>query len=97
MKLRLTPRAARNLADIADYLGERSPEAALGGRNANLESLQNLVLFPRGGRNQQADGVHKIVTRRYSYLIYYTVDETTDEIVILAIRHPARDPEHADS
>ena len=97
MKLRFTPRATRNLADIADYLGERSPETALRVRNAILESLQNLVLFPRSGRNQQAEGVRKIVTRRYSYLIYYTLDDTTDEIVILAIRHPARDPDHADS
>jgi toxin ParE1/3/4 len=97
MKLRLTPRAARNLTDIADYLGERSPEAALRVRDAILESLQNLVLFPRSGRNQQVDGVRKVVTRRYSYLVYYTLDELTDEIIILTIRHAARDPEHSDA
>lgn len=45
MKLRLTPRAARNLADIADYLGARSPGAALRVRSAILETLQNLVLL----------------------------------------------------
>jgi len=49
MKLRLTPRAARDLADIADYLWERSPEAALRVRDAILQSLQNLSLFPLGG------------------------------------------------
>jgi plasmid stabilization system protein ParE len=87
MKLRLTPRAARNLADIADYLGTRSPGAALRVRSAILETLQNLVLFPRSGRKQQVAGVHKIITRRYSYLVYYTVDEPADEIIIISIRH----------
>jgi plasmid stabilization system protein ParE len=52
MKLRLTPRAARDLADIGDYLSERSPGAALRGRDAILQSLQNLSLFPELGRKQ---------------------------------------------
>jgi plasmid stabilization system protein ParE len=44
--------------------------------------LQNLILFPDVGRPQKDEGVRKIVTRKYAYLIYYVV---TDEIVIL---HP---------
>jgi plasmid stabilization system protein ParE len=35
MKLRLTRRASRNLAEIADYLRERNPEAAVRVRTAN--------------------------------------------------------------
>jgi toxin ParE1/3/4 len=66
MKLRLTRRAARNLADIADYLRERNPEAALRVRAAIVKSLQNLVLFPQAGRKQEVEGVRKIVTRRHS-------------------------------
>ena len=45
MKLRFTPRAARDLAEIADYLREHSPQAALRVRAAILESLQSLILF----------------------------------------------------
>ena len=41
MKLRFTPRAAQDLADIADYILEHSPQAALRVRAAILESLQN--------------------------------------------------------
>jgi toxin ParE1/3/4 len=66
MKLRLTPRAAQDLADIGDYLLERSPAAALRVRDAILQSLQNLSLFPGLGRQQEEEGVRKIVTRRYS-------------------------------
>jgi toxin ParE1/3/4 len=96
MKLRLTPRAARDLANIGDYLWERSPEAALRVRDAILQSLQNLSLFPELGRKQE-EGVRKIVTRQYSYRVYYMADEATDEIIVIAIRHPARRPEHSDA
>jgi toxin ParE1/3/4 len=96
MKLRLTPRAARDLADIGDYLCERSPGAALRIRDAILQSLQSLTLFPELGRKQEEQGVRKMVTRPYSYCVYYTRDET-DEIMVIPIRHPARRPEHADA
>jgi toxin ParE1/3/4 len=75
MKLRFTPRAARDLAGIADYVREHSPQAALRVRAAILESLQSLVLFPHIGRQQKVDGVRKLVTRRYPYLVYYIVDD----------------------
>jgi plasmid stabilization system protein ParE len=75
MKLRLTPRAAQDLADIGDYIRERNPQAALRVRAAILESLQNLVLFPQVGRRQNVDDVRKLVTRHYPYLVYYTADE----------------------
>jgi len=97
MKLRLTPRAARDLADIGDYLWERSPGAALRVRDAILQSLQNLSLFPELGRKQEEEGVRKIVTRRYSCRVYYMTDELTDEIIVVAIRHPARRSEHSDA
>jgi toxin ParE1/3/4 len=96
MKLRVTPRAAQDLADIADYVREHSPQAALGIRAAILQSFQNLVSFPNVGRRQNVDGVRKLVTRRYPYLIYYTTDDVADEIVILAIQHSAREREHSD-
>jgi addiction module RelE/StbE family toxin len=97
MKLRFTPRAARDLSDIADYIRERNPQAALRVRAAILESLQNLVLFPQVGRRQKVEGVRKLVTRRYRYLVYYTADEAAEEIIIITIQHPAREREHSDA
>jgi len=96
MKLRFTPRAVQDLADIAAYIHEQNPSAALRVRSAILESLQNLVLFPHIGRRQTVEGVRKLVTRRYPYLVYYTTDDEADEIVILTIQHPAREREHSD-
>src|SRR5437667_4530091 len=73
------------------------PQAALRVRAAILESLQSLVLFPHIGRQQKVEGVRKLVTRRYPYLVYYTADDDAQEIIILAIQHPAREREHSDA
>jgi toxin ParE1/3/4 len=97
MKLRFTPRAAQDLAAIADYIRERNPAAARNVRAAILHSLQKLVLFPEVGRRQTAEGVRKLVTRKYPYLVYYTIDQAAEEIVILTIQHPAREREHEDA
>jgi len=59
--------------------------------------LQNLILFPHVGRLQKAEGVRKIETRKYAYLIYYMVDELAGEIVILSVKHPAQEREHSDA
>ena len=93
MKLRFTPRAARDLADLADYIRARNPEAAQRVRASILDTLQNLVLFPQMGRPQTAAGVRKIITRKCPYLVYYTVDDEAEEIIILTIQHPARAPQ----
>jgi toxin ParE1/3/4 len=97
MKLRFAPRATADLAAIADYIRAHSPSAARRVRAAILHSLQNLVLFPEVGRRQTVEGVRKVVTRKYPYIVYYTLDQSAEEIVILTIQHPAREREHQDA
>ena len=41
--------------------------------------------------------VRKLVTRKYSYIVYYTIDEAGEEIIILTIQHPSRKREHEDA
>ena len=96
MKLRFTPRAIQNITDAADYLRARNPAAAGHVRAAIYDALQSLLLFPRAGRLQSIAGARKLVTRRYAYLIYYTVDEAAGEIVVLSVRHPSREREYSD-
>jgi toxin ParE1/3/4 len=91
MKLRFTPRAVRDLTDIADYLHAESPVGAKNVRAAILESLQLLTDAPQLGRPQSVDGVRKLVARRYGYLVYYAVDAAADELAVLTIQHPARE------
>jgi addiction module RelE/StbE family toxin len=97
MRLRFTPRAIANLTEIGDYIHAQNPAAAGRVRATIIESLQNLILFPHVGRKQKVEGVRKLVTRKYAYLVYYTVDEAADEIVILNVKHPASRREHEDA
>ena len=96
MKLRFTRRAVDNIAELADYIRARNLEAAEAVRTAIYDSLANLLLFPNVGRQQTTEGVRKLVTRKYSYLIYYTVDEVAEEIVVLSVKHSARERDHND-
>jgi toxin ParE1/3/4 len=90
MRLRLIPRAAQDLVDIADYLRAQNPDASLRVRTAILEALASVISFPQLGRRQTVEGVRKLVVRRYPYLIYYTVDEPAEQVVVVAIRHASR-------
>ena len=96
MRIRYTRRAVADLAGIADHIRFHDPAAAFRVRDAILDSIRTLVLFPRAGRRQSVAGVRKLVTRKYPYLVYYSVDEATGDIVVLTIRHPARRREHED-
>jgi toxin ParE1/3/4 len=97
MKLRFTPRALENICHIADYLHVRNPSAAQRVRDDLYDGLRNLVLFPQVGRPQRTKDVRKLVTRRFAYLIYYTVDSAAAEIVVLSVKHPAQKREHNDA
>ena len=97
MRLRFTQQAILELAAIADYIRQRNPAAAVRERAAILKSLENLKTSPHMGRRQTAPGVRKIVTRRYSYLVYYRVDADAREVVVLNIRHPSRKREYEDA
>jgi toxin ParE1/3/4 len=90
---------ARNnqLIEIADYIRAQNPAAAQRVRAAIYDSLEMLLLFPHIGRRQEAEGVRKLITRKYAYLVYYIVDEAAQEIVILNVKHPAQKREHSDT
>jgi toxin ParE1/3/4 len=91
VKLRYTRQAARDLIEIAEYLDADNPATARAVRAAILRSLRDIV------RRQTVAGVRKLVTHKYRYLSYYTVDEGAEEVVILTVRHPSRGREYSDA
>jgi plasmid stabilization system protein ParE len=96
MIVRLSPRAIQDLAEIANYVRSHNPSAAQRVRAAILSTLDVLARFPNAGRRQAVQNVRKLVVRRYPYLVYYTVDFSTDEVVIVAIQRAAREREYDD-
>jgi toxin ParE1/3/4 len=89
LKLRFTPRATTDLIEIAEYIRAESPRGAQRVRSAILASVQLLADHPLIGRRQSVEGVRKLVTPRFGYLIYYSIE--AEEIAILSVQHPARD------
>lgn len=67
MKLRYSPRATWDLAEIADYLTARSPEGALSVDRRIRKTIDLIAAFPVGaGRstsNLHLEGVEKIKYR----------------------------------
>jgi plasmid stabilization system protein ParE len=96
MRLRFSPRAAQDLSDIGDYIRARNPQAAVRVRADILGTLQMLQHSPRVGRAQTVEGVRKIVTRRYAYIVYYGVDEAAQEVNVITILHAARERPYSD-
>jgi toxin ParE1/3/4 len=96
MKLRFTQRSLDNLTNIADFIGARDLTAAKRVRAAIYGTFRLLMAFPQLGRRQAVQNVRKIVTRRYGYIVYYMVDEQTDAVVILGVKHPAQAREYSD-
>jgi toxin ParE1/3/4 len=91
VKVAYSPRAYNDLAEIAAYLHPLNPSAATRVKAAILATLQIVSMFPGIGRRDALDGVRRVGVRRFPYSIYYLVDQNADEIVVLTIRHDARD------
>lgn len=91
MNLRYTPKALAELADILAYIAERSPQGA---RNvqARIQAITSLLgQYPYSGQLTSESGLRRIVTPPYPYLIFY--EAMTEEVVIIGVRHAAREPE----
>jgi plasmid stabilization system protein ParE len=89
VRLRYSPRASRDLAEIADYLTARSPQGALSVECRIRKTIELITTFPGAGRRlEQRPAVRVMPLGRYPYLVFYTLRD--DEIVVLHVRHGAR-------
>jgi toxin ParE1/3/4 len=90
LNLRYTPKALAELADILDYIAARSPQGARKVQ-ARIQTIAGvLAQHPLSGQLTSERGLRRAVTPPYPYLIFYEV--TADEVVIVGIRHGAREP-----
>ena len=89
LKVRLAPRAIADVDEIRAYLTERNSRGAERVRERIEQAIATLADFSGIGRPTHIAGVSIATILRYPYLVYYTVSGR--ELVILHIRHAARD------
>ncbi|MDV2984386.1 UNVERIFIED_CONTAM: type II toxin-antitoxin system RelE/ParE family toxin [Methylobacteriaceae bacterium AG10] len=90
MRLRYTPDAAAELDAVQAYIAERSPQGARRVQRRSRTVIDLLLEHPRSGRPTSLPRMRRIVATPYPYLIFYEASE--DDLIILGIRHAARDP-----
>jgi toxin ParE1/3/4 len=90
VKVRYSKRAVADLVDIAGYIRERNPRAAMAVEKRIRASIEQLEIFPFIGRATDAASIRVFPVVRYPYLVFYEV--VGSEIVIHHIRHSRREP-----
>jgi plasmid stabilization system protein ParE len=88
--LRFDERALDDLRQIRSYIAERSPSGAERVRHHIMHTIDSLTDFPFLGKATNEPRVRVLVMTKYPYLVFYSV--VNGEVVILHIRHAARQP-----
>ena len=88
MKLRYTPRAKLDLAEIHDYIAQENPQAARRVILLIRKAAETLPQNPQIGRPGRIVGTRELTVGRFPFMISYCVD--SEEIQILAVVHTAR-------
>ena len=91
MKVRWSETALAEMDSIFSYVFEysRSAAAAVVGRIEELTAL--LGEFPLVGHLTDEADVRVLSVVRYPFMIFYTIDNAADEIVVLHVRHTAQE------
>ena len=91
MKVRWSDTALTEIDSIFSYIHEnnRTAAAAVAKRIEGLASL--LADFPLIGHLTDEAGVRSLSVVRYPFMIFYTIDTANEEVVILHVRHTARE------
>ncbi len=90
MKIKLSPRADRDLEQAIDYLIAENP--AVAGKFADVLDLSfsNLLDNPKIGRTTNMKDIRCLTITVFRYKIFYRVDG--DLIIIEAIFHTSQNP-----
>jgi toxin ParE1/3/4 len=90
MRLRYTQTALLELDEILAYLSQRHRPAAVLLSN-RIERLGSVIAeMPLVGHRTSEEGVRMMPVVRYPFALFYAVDQSSDEVVVLHVRHTAR-------
>ncbi len=88
MKLRYTPRAKFDLAEIHEYIAQENPRAAKRVVLIIRQAAETLLQNPLVGRMGRVTGTRELPVGRFLFLLAYRVD--ANEVHILSVIHTAR-------
>ncbi|CAN7310513.1 type II toxin-antitoxin system RelE/ParE family toxin [Rhizobium sp. LjRoot254] len=90
MRLRYTPEALVELDGVLADIAEHSPQGARRVQ-ARIKAIIDLLLrHPNAGQLTSLKPMRRIVATPYPYLIFY--EPHAEEIIVIGVRHSARDP-----
>jgi toxin ParE1/3/4 len=91
MRVRWSATALAEIEDIFSYIFAHHRSAA----SAVVERIEGLALllgeFPQVGHLTDEADVRVLSVVRYPFLIFYTINNDADEVVILHVRHTAQE------
>ena len=88
MKLRYTPRARLDLAEIHGHIAQENPQVARRIVSLIRKEVEKLLLNPGMGRSGRVEETRELVIGRYPFIVAYAVAE--NEIRVLAVVHTSR-------
>jgi toxin ParE1/3/4 len=88
MKLRYTPRARSDLAEIHDYIAQENQQAARRVVQIIRKAAEALSPNPLVGRAGRIAGTRELTVGHFPFTLAYRVD--AEEIQILSVIHTAR-------
>jgi toxin ParE1/3/4 len=93
VKLRVTRRAATQIAKALDYIEADSPQGANHVRERIQTLFRLLGQHPYAGQATDLPGVRRLTLSPYPYLIFYRI--TDSEVIVQRMRHTSRRPRSA--
>jgi addiction module RelE/StbE family toxin len=93
VKIRYRSTALAQLDAIFDYITARNPAAAHGVLARIKRAIDMLADFPRSAKASEIPNVREMPIVRYPYVVFYTIDEAAQEVIILRVRHTSQDTE----
>jgi toxin ParE1/3/4 len=88
VRLRVTRRAATQIAKALEYIEADSPQGANRVRERIQTLFRLLEQHPYAGQATDLPGVRRLTLSPYPYLIFYRV--TDSEVIVQRVRHTSR-------
>jgi addiction module RelE/StbE family toxin len=91
MKVVFDPRAIDDLSHIHTWIAADNASVAARVIETILAGIERLTLYPSMGRAGLVEGTREWVVPRLPYIIVYQLDETRDELRVIAVFHGAQE------